>query len=408
MKERGRNNHLVKRYYLRHAVPVTIWLVAVTAVLWLFHQRAQRFEIVGMARGQVRQVAASSTGRIKEIPFELFTPVRAGQTVATLDTICDNEQMLKVELETRLATAGAEAEHLVALLVPTQEQLEANAADLQITHEGNRRRFEVDAESARLRTYQLQVPIASDQVTLDGLAAELKTLEKLLAEDAIVPYDLEKVRVQYESTAKKLEENKRLLEQAKIDWQRAEQRREEFAKYELPKQSEDAALEAIRKEIRVKEELMKGLLAQLAALKTRQAVELKSPIDGIIIPIHPQRNDALQQRPGEQVMRRPGEVVTAGDPILAIAQMEPNEIVAYVNERQLGYFEKGMSVELVKTRMPAQIARSTVVAIGPTIEVMPQRLWRNPNIPQWGRPVLVEVPQGLALIPGELVGIRRL
>jgi multidrug resistance efflux pump len=408
MKERTGNSHVVKRYYLRHALPVTIWLVAVTAVVLLFRQRAQRFEIVGIARGQVRQVAASSTGRIKEIHFELFAPVRTGQTVATLDTVCDNEQMVKAELETQLATAGAEAERLLALLVPTQEQIQAKEADLQITRESNRRRFEVDAESAHLRTLQLQVPIASGQVTLDGLAAQLKMFEKLLAEDAIVPYDLEKVKLEYESTAKKLEEDKRLLEQAKLDWQEAERRREEFAKYELPKQSEDAALEAIRKEIRVKEELMKGLLAQLAALKTRQAVELKSPIDGIIIPISPTRNEELHQRPGEQVMRRPGEVVRAGDPILAVAQTEPNEIVAYVSERQLGYFEKGMSVELVKTRMPAQIAPSTVVEIGPTIEVMPQRLWRNPNVPQWGRPVLVEVPRGLALLPGELVGIRRL
>jgi hypothetical protein len=37
---------------------------------------------------------------------------------------------------------------------------------------------------------------------------------------------------------------------------------------------------------------------------------------------------------------------------------------------------------------------------------MPQRLWRNPNIPQWGRPVLIDIPPGLSLVPGEVVGIR--
>jgi len=408
MKEGTKERHTIKRYYLRHTVPVLVWLVATTGVVWLFYQRAGRFEVVGIARSHVRQVAASSTGRIKEIRFELFAPVRTGQTVATLDTVCDNEQLLKAELETQLAMAGAEAERLLALLIPTQEQMVADNADMQLSREDNQRRFEVDVESARLRVLQLQVPIASEQITLDGLAADVKMLEKLLADDAVAPQDLERVRVQYEGSARKIEEDKRLLEQAKLDWQQAEQRCAEFAKYELPKRSEDAALEAIRKEIRVKEELMKGLLAQLAALKTRQAVELKSPIDGIIVPIHPQQNDALEQTPGEQAMRRPGEVVTAGEPILAVAQREPNEIVAYVNERQLAYFEKGMSVELVKTRTPAQIAPSTVVEVGPAIEVMPQRLWRNPNVPQWGRPVLVEIPQGLALLPGELVGIRRL
>jgi multidrug resistance efflux pump len=407
MKEGVKSNFMMKQYYLRHAAPVMVWLLAAATVIWLFRVRAERFEIVGIARGQVRQVAASSTGRIKDIPFELFQPVRVGQTVATLDTICDDDQMLEADLKTRLASASAEAEHLISLLIPTQEKLQVDAADLQFSRESDRRRFEADAEAARLRTLQLQVPIGSDQITLGGLALEMKNLERLVAEDAIAPYELERVKTLYESTAKKIEENKRLLKQAQITLQQAEKRRDEFAQYELPQQSEDASLEAIRKQITVKQELMKGLLGQLAALNARREVELKAPIDGIIMPVHPQRNDALQQRPGEQVVRRPGEVVTAGDPILAVAESEPNEIVAYVSERQLASFRKGMSVELVKTREPAQIAESTITAVGPTIELIPQRLWRHPNTPQWGRPVLIAIPPRLQLVPGELVGIRR-
>jgi hypothetical protein len=79
-----------------------------------------------------------------------------------------------------------------------------------------------------------------------------------------------------------------------------------------------------------------------------------------------------------------------------------------VNEQQIGYIKKGMPVELVKSRSPAQIARSKIADIGPTIELMPQRLWRSPMIPQWGMPVLIGIPPGLELIPGEVVGIRGL
>jgi len=67
-----------------------------------------------------------------------------------------------------------------------------------------------------------------------------------------------------------------------------------------------------------------------------------------------------------------------------------------------------MPVELIKTQMPAQPVSSKIRTIGPTIELMPQRLWRNPNVPQWGLPVLVEIPPGLKLVPGEVVGIRGL
>ena len=91
-----------------------------------------------------------------------------------------------------------------------------------------------------------------------------------------------------------------------------------------------------------------------------------------------------------------------------MAQTEPTEIIAYASEQQAGLLEQQMRVELVKMGYPSQIAQSRVLSIGPTIELMPQRLWRSPTIPQWGRSVVIEVPAGLAVIPGELVGIRGL
>jgi multidrug resistance efflux pump len=409
MKKRvAQSNHVVKRNVMRHAVPVLVWLMTVGVVIWLFLQRAQRFQVVGIARGEVRQIAASSTARIQSISVDLFQPVQAGQTVAVVDTVLDNEQMLEADLRMQLAATGAEAERLAALLIPTQEQLQAAVADLKINREDNYRRFIVDVESVRLRILELQVQIATDRVALDELAMEVKINERLLEEDAIVPYELEKSKVQHQSIARKIEESERLLEQTKADLQEAERRRDRFAQEEVPEQSVGEALEAVRREIKVQEQLMKGLLDQLAALKSRRALELKAPIDGVVIPIRVNDNEALHQRPGEQVLRRVGEVVAAGEPILAVSQAQPTEIVAYVTEQQLGLVQEQMEVQLVKTRPPAQIARASVVSIGPTIELMPQRLWFNPTVPQWGCPVLINIPAGLSLVPGELVGIRGL
>ncbi|OHB68135.1 MAG: hypothetical protein A2Y77_04670 [Planctomycetes bacterium RBG_13_62_9] len=408
MKAGTGKSHALKRSYLRHAVPVTVWLACVGVVIGLFYQRSARFELVGFARGEVRQIATSSTARIKDIHVKIFDPVKAGQLLVTVDTVLDDEQMVEAELKTQLAVAGAEVERLAALLIPTQEQLQSENASLQISREDNWRRFTVDAEAAKLRVLELQALIASDQVTCNGLAVEMKTCEKLLADDAIVPYELEKIKVEHDSLLRKIEENQRFQKQAELDLQQAEQRRDEFARQEVPKQSADAALEAIRKEIKVQEETIKGLLEQLAAFGSRRSVSLTSPIDGRVIPIHARTNDALNQRPGEDVLRRRGEVVAAGDAILAVSEEKPSEIVAYVDEQLLGSLKEQMPVDVVKTRTPAQVARSKVAYIGPTIELMPQRLWRNPAILQWGRPVLIEVPPGLDIVPGELVGIRGL
>jgi multidrug resistance efflux pump len=408
MKRGTRNSHTIKRFYLRHAVPVTVWVLAVTVVVWLFYQRSARFETLGMARGQVRQVAASSTGRIKEIHVKLFDPVKEGQPVVVIDTVAENEQVDEAKLRTQFATAAAEAERLSAELIPTQEKLRVDAANRQMNQQDNWRRFEMDVDSARLRILDLQATLASQRVTLDDLALQAKKNQELLKDEAIVPFEVERIQVRYDAVLKNVRENEQLLEQAQAVLQQAQQRRDEFTARELPEPSEDAALEAIRKQIGVQEQAMKGLLEQLAAWKSRHAVELRSPIDGRVISIHGQRNDTILQRPGEEVLRRPGEVVRAGDPILVVAETEPNEVVAYVNEQQLGYVKEGMPVELVRTRTPAKIAQSQVVQVGPTVEPIPQRLWRNPNIPQWGRPVLIRIPTGLDLVPGEVVGIRGL
>jgi multidrug resistance efflux pump len=250
------------------------------------------------------------------------------------------------------------------------------------------------------------VKAVSDQAALDASASEVKILDKLVAEEAIAPYELEKAKVEYENVAEKSAKNKLAMEQAQADLQEAIRRRDEFAQRQIVEPSVDQALEVVRKEIRVEEETMHGLLEQQKALQSREAVELKSPIDGIVIPISVRENEALPQRPGEQVMRRVGEVVRAGDAILAVAQSEPTEIVAYINEQQLGFLREKAAVELVKTRAPAQIARSAISSISPTMELMPQRLWRGPNTPQWGRPVVIDIPPGLTLVPGEVVGIR--
>jgi multidrug resistance efflux pump len=87
-------------------------------------------------------------------------------------------------------------------------------------------------------------------------------------------------------------------------------------------------------------------------------VELKSPIDGVVIAIRGRVNEVLSQRPGEQMVRRAGEVVTAGDPILAVAENEPTEIVAYVSENQLKLLKDQMTVQLRQDAGPGPRSRS--------------------------------------------------
>jgi multidrug efflux pump subunit AcrA (membrane-fusion protein) len=391
-----------------HLLPVLVWLGALVCVIALFSRRTQRFEVIGIARGQVRQVAATSTARLKSLHVELFEQVEAGQVLAVVDTVLDNEQLLEAELDTQLAAALAEIEHLTAQLVPAQEILLAEQADREANQIAQTRRFLVDTEQARLQILQLRAQIASDQIVLKDLAVEMKITEDLLGKEAVAPLELEKIKAQHDSLAEKIRKYEDMLKQAEEDLKRAQQRLDDFAQRELMHPSVDGALEVIRKEIRVQEGLMRGLLEQLEALGSRRAIELKAPFDGVVIPIQGQANQTILRRPGEDLMRRPGEVVRAGDAVLAVAELKPSEIVVYVSENQLALVRENTTVEVVKSRTPPQKARCEVAYVGPTVELMPERLWQNPGVPQWGRPVVIRIPERLELVCGELVGVRTL
>jgi len=377
----------------RHILPILVWLSVVAAVVGLFTRRSQRFEVLGIAQGQVRQIASNCSGRLKSVSVQLFEKVSLGQPVAVVDTILDNEQP-RAQLQAQLSTILAEIEHLTVQLVPTQDDLLAEKADRQTNRLSDSRRFSVDVENARLEILRLRALIETDRIMLEDLALEVQTVKELLAQEAVAPYELQKAKVQYETLATKIEENEQLLEQAKDALTQTQQRRDEYTRYKPHHPSVEDALDVIRKAIKIQERRMDEILVQIEALEPRQALQLTAPIDGVV----------------SQIQHWPGEAVLAGEPILTIAEVKPTEIIAYAVEDQVNQIQKGMVVELVKQSEPKkiEIARSQIIYIGPIVEQLPPRLWRNPNIPEWGRPFLVKAPPQMKLIIGEVVGIRRL
>jgi multidrug resistance efflux pump len=384
------------RFGLHRLLPVLVWLAVVACIIGLFYKRSKRFEVLGIVQGRVHEIAAPCDGQLKIVCVDLFDEVAKGQILAALD---DNL------IKSQIATISAKIEHLMAQLIPAQEQLLTEAANMETTRAGDQRRFSVDVENARLRILELRALIASDRITLEDQAMEVKILQELVEQDAAGPYELEKAQVQHNSLAKKIEENEHLLEQANIDLEQAQHRFDEFAGRQLQHPSADSALEVIRKEARVQEKLLEQLLVQ------RNSLVVKAPVDGVVIQIQPNVNIAALRRPGEGILRRPGEVVLAGDPILTIAESGPTQIMAYAREIQLERIHEGMAVELVtitQDQAKTQVARSQILSIGPTMEQLPKQLWRSPNIPEWGRPFVIKVPPQMRLIIGERVGIRTL
>ncbi len=376
-----------------HLLPVLVWLGALVCVVMLFSRRSQRFEVLGIAQGPIHQIAATCPARLKNVSVRLFDTVTKGQTIAVVNTVLENEQP-RALLQAQLETALAEIEHLTAQKVPTQDSFSAEKADRQINQISDARRFAADVESARLEILRLTALIETDKITLEDLGWDVKITEVLVEKEAAAPYEIQKIKSQYNALAKNIEENERLLEQANTALEQALERKNEYAKFQPYDPNVDEAIEVIRKAIVVQEKRMNELLAQLESLDTREVLELKAPSDGVV----------------SQILHRPLEVVLAGEPILTVTEPNVTEIIGYATENLMNYIHEGLAVELVRNSEPSrvQIERSEVTYVGPVIEQIPAQLWQNPNVPQWGRPFRVKAPTQMKLIVGETVGIRRL
>ena len=317
------------------------WLAAVACVVVLFRHRTARFEVVGLAQGKVYQVAANCDGRLKQVHVQLFEKIGQGQELVTIDTVLDNE---------------------------------------------NLRRFTLDMENSRLRVLEFKTQLETDRILLQQQAVEVKIARKLVEQDAVAAYDLEKAQGLHAATEKTIEQTEHVLQQAVQDYIEAADRLDEFAKLQPQHGPVDLELEIIQKAIAVHEKRIDEILAR------RTPLVLESPLDGVV----------------SIIARGLGEAVTAGEPILTVVEARPTEIIAYATEDQFDRIRERMVVELVRPGERTKIAQSQVVYLGPRMELMPERLWQNPNMPQWGRPMLIKVPPGMDLVCGQVVGIRML
>jgi multidrug resistance efflux pump len=302
-----------------------------------------------------------------------------------VDTVLDHKH-LKEELESKRAVVSAQIERLQAQLKATEDQMAAEASQREAGTIDDQRRFAVDVENARIDVLRIKTQLETDQMSLEQLQLDKKIFvaDGRLQQQGASIYDLKKTEVAYSTLEKKIEDSRFLLSQAESNLQYAQKRLEDFLQRQVRHPSVDLALDVIRKEILVQEKTIDDIL------QGRVALVISSPFKGVV----------------SAIQRSPGEAVLPGEPILSISETEPREIIAFFNRSEVARIRPNMNVEIAKEGDPQQIARSQITHLGPDVQLMPGQLRLSPDVPQWGRPVLIKIPPGFKLIPGELVRIR--
>jgi multidrug resistance efflux pump len=334
------------------------------------------------------QIASTCDGRLQSVPVQLFEEVKQGQTLAVINTVLDDEK-LENAIKAEQQILFAEIEQLDADLNNTHRINEADVKNRRAEWTAEHRAFTSDIVTATLNILTIQTTLKPDRVLLESLKLNDKIylMKDGAASSNTISYDLKKMRLEYDEVAKRVEANQTLLDQASAELDLAEDRRKEYyASYPELISSTEQVEDLMFKSINVIQKKIDKLWV------SREPLVLKAPFDGIV-----------SQLPGKV-----GEAVTAGTSILTLEEAKPSLVLAYVGGGPSNIVEEDMKVEMITNSDPPQIGATTVVTLGPAIEMVPDRLWHNPNVPQWGRPFLVRIPEGMKLISGELVGIRKL
>ena len=371
-------------------VPIIVWLVAVACVVALFFSRSQRIEVVGLARAQTHTVSTVVPGRVTNLPVALYQTVSKGEVVAVIDTLADNDAA-KEQLEAQKVTLSAQIEHLNAQLLPTRESIEAEAATLHASVASDHRNYTLDVDRANLQILELKTLIATGEMALQTSAAKVKTTRELVEEDVIDASELQLVQLEHDTILAQLTENKKQKQEAELQFANAKARLDEFLKKQIQVPSAEPALNVIRKEIEVYNKQIDDITAQLVSIQKRQNLTLVAPFDGHVTDIQSTLT----------------EVVDVNQPILTITEANPSLVVAYIDNYYSDELQTNMEIQVVKLGTRIQMAECTIESVGSVVEQLPQQLWRDPTIPQWGRPFLVQV-RDLNLVAGERVGLRRL
>lgn len=367
-------------------VPLAAWLGAVVVVVMLWRERSMRVDTPGIIEARQAAVAAVERGSVASLPVELLDEVHAGQVLVRLEDAA---------VRAELAVAQAEVKRLQAELQATERQLKEDQALRELDLFARTRSYTMRIERLRLEKLEHSIEIENDKVELQRLAANLERLRALHARQLVADQEYDDLRYQHEALAKKIAATQEAVNV--IEGQLREAAARETAPEAL------AAIEPIAVALAPLREAVGVQLRRVDEIQvSREALVLRSPIDGVVTAVY----------------HRAGEAVMPGAPILTVADPRTMQIVSFVEQSTGLSPAEGMVVEIRRRTRPVQVAEARVVKVGAQIERMPRVAAGSMGVRRWGLRVLIELPPSMlgpadgraaAFVPprpGEVLDVR--
>ena len=345
-------------------LPWGMWGVTMATAAWLWRD-VRHESAVGFALGVEYKLAPTLAARVDTLPVAPGQRVRAGQVVATLDART---------IDAELAIVAAERTRLEAELGAVRSETSVRVGE-------SSRELEESVAAADLALKSARAERNVRAAEFKALEAQTQRLTDLVSQRMADRRELDALAVTHAGLQKQLQMADTLVAQLVSQVAGAKARRAL-----LPQDATELALAPVRAELAV-------LAAQeLLLAAQKDATILRAPADGEVA----------------AVFIRPGEVATAGLPVLTIVSHGPgpgDEILVCLSETQSGSVRIGEAA-LVNPRgaagdgLPAHVTR-----VAPQVSELPLRCRRNPQYPEWGREVAVALDEHLPLLPGQAFSV---
>lgn len=338
--------------------------------IWLLRVPAMSSPVPAQVVGRDFKIAAVETGRLAAI---LVTPgqrVSGGQVIARLDT-----SVLEREIaagEARLRQLGSETQASTVVLevegYQTERSFQADAESALADLEAARAMYvQQSAELKQVRDdYQRQTQYLREGLVrrdrVDELEFRLKTLENAVAE---WPSRVDAFTSRLQAAKARL-----------ADWR---------SKYSgnSSKEAKEARVQPVRRRVAEQLETLRVLRARL------ENANILAPADGDVV----------------SVLVQSGDVVRAGDPFVILTGTGVRQVIAYVSEREGRALQAGRQANLHRRTISREQYRSRVVRVADNVSAFPTRFWPSPQIAIYGREIVLEVPPGAPLDPGEALDV---
>ena len=322
------------------------------------------------------EVAVPVAGVLADMPhgqWSLFDAVSDGEIIARLDD---------APIKAALFTLDQERTQLAAQVSAAEQEYLLGERALQQGRQQEFIRLTIEYERLRLDVLDRRTQIAVDQVDLAKRDIVIGFNDRLRHTGVIPEVELIEVERLRDIVRERIQQTTRSLRESTDQAIRSRRRLDSLADIGVPELT--SLLAPLRAAVLVQQARIRELEIQL------QGLAIRAPMSGIVM----------------EVLRRPGQSVQPGDPVLRLAADHGRYVVSFVRQEINWRPTEGAMVTIRERRPNGRSAKAVVQRIGPQVIPVSAHQLRTQGTPEWGLPVQLALPAELDLAPGELVDVH--